>query len=71
MDSVGNATAFANEIGIDYVIAFDDGTVDDAYQVLALPATFFIDGDGTLAKSHFGVVTLDSLDEDIAELFGS
>ena len=70
-DDVGDATAFAEEIGVTYTIAFDDGTVDDAYQVLAMPATFFIDGDGILLKTHFGVVTIDSLDDDIAELFGS
>ncbi len=70
-DTSDKAAAFAEEIGISYTIAFDDGSVDDAYQVLALPATFFIDGNGTLVKSHFGVVTIDSLDDDIAELFGS
>ena len=65
-----DARAFADEIGITYPLAFDDGTVDDKYPVLGLPATFFISGDGTIVKRHFGPVTVDSLDDDIAELFG-
>lgn len=62
---------FATEIGITYTIALDDGSVEDAYPVMGLPGTFFINSDGTIAKRHFGVVTIDSLDDDIAELFGS
>jgi len=69
-DDVEKARAFADEIGIEYVIGFDDGSVDDAYPVLGLPATFYIDSNGTLVKTHVGPVTIDSLDDDIAELFG-
>jgi thiol-disulfide isomerase/thioredoxin len=69
-DDVADANAFAEEIGVSYTIAFDDGTVEEDYPVLGLPATFFIAGDGTIVKRHFGVVTIDSLDDDIAELFG-
>ena len=70
-DDVDKATDFATEIGIGYTIAVDDGTVEDAYPVMGLPGTFFIGADGTIVKRHFGVVTVDSLDDDIAELFGS
>ncbi len=70
-DDLDKATDFANEIGVSYPLAFDDGTVEDAYPVLGLPATFFIGADGTIVKRHFGVVTIDSLDDDIAEHFGS
>lgn len=69
-DDLDKATAFADEIAVSYTLAFDDGTVEDAYPVLGLPATFFIAGDGTIVKRHFGIVTIDSLDDDIAELFG-
>lgn len=65
------ATDFADEIGISYTIALDDGTVEEAYPIMGLPGTFFIASDGTIVKRHFGVVTVDSLDDDIAELFGS
>ena len=71
MDSEDDARAFADEIGITYALAHDDGSVEDAYPVLGLPATVFINGDGTIAKTHFGVVTVESLDEEIATLFGS
>lgn len=70
-DDPEKAAEFATEIGITYTIAVDDGSVEEAYPVLGLPGTFFIAADGTLAKNHFGLVTVDSLDDDIAELFGS
>ena len=70
-DDPEKAADFANEIGITYTIALDDGTVEDAYPLLGLPGTFFISADGTIVKRHFGVVTIDTLDDDIAELFGS
>ncbi|MCP3995657.1 MAG: TlpA family protein disulfide reductase [bacterium] len=70
-DTAEAAKAFVDEIGISYTIGLDDGSVDDAYPTLGLPATFYIDGDGTLVKTHVGPVTVGSLDDDIAELFGS
>lgn len=69
-DNAGDAASFVDELGVGYTIAVDDGTVDEAYPALGLPATFFIAGDGTLVKAHFGVVTEESLAEDIATLFG-
>jgi thiol-disulfide isomerase/thioredoxin len=70
-DDAEKAAEFAAEINVSYTIAIDDGTVEEAYPVMGLPGTFFINPDGTIAKRHFGVVTIDSLDDDIAELFGS
>jgi thiol-disulfide isomerase/thioredoxin len=70
-DDAVKAADFAAEIDVGYTIALDDGTVEDAYPVMGLPGTFFIGADGMIAKRHFGVVTVDSLDDDIAELFGS
>lgn len=70
-DDPDEAAAFAAEIAVSYTIAVDDGSVEEAYPVLGLPGTFFIDSNGTIAKSHFGLVSVDSLDDDIAELFGS
>ena len=70
-DTTSDARAFAEEIGVTYTIAFDDGTVDEAYPVLGLPATFYISSDGTLVKTHFGEVTVELLDDEISQLFGS
>lgn len=69
-DDADKALSFAEEIGVSYTLAIDDGTVEEAYPVLGLPATFFIDSDGIIVKRHFGVVTTESLADDIAELFG-
>jgi thiol-disulfide isomerase/thioredoxin len=70
-DDADKAKAFADEIGVSYTLVHDDGTVDRAYPVLGLPATFFIAEDGTIVKRHFGLLTLESLEGDIADLFGS
>ncbi len=70
MDDEGSARDFAEEIGVSYNLAHDDGSVEDGYPVLGLPATVFINGNGTIAKTHFGIVTVESLDEEIATLFG-
>lgn len=70
-DDIVSAEEFAAEIGVSYIIGFDEkGEVNDAYRPLGLPATFFIAADGTVAKRHFGVVTEESLAEDVAALFG-
>ena len=70
-DDPQEAADFVEEIGVTYTISLDDGSVEEAYPVLGLPGTIFITADGTIAKNHFGIVTVDSLDDDIAELFGS
>ncbi len=70
-DDIVSAEEFAAEIGVSYIIGFDEkGEVNDAYRPLGLPATFFIAADGTVAKRHFGVVTEESLAADAAVLFG-
>ena len=70
-DNAADASAFVQEIGADYTLAVDDGTVDKAYPVQGLPATFFIAGNGTLLQVKAGPVTVDSLDDYISQLFGS
>ncbi len=70
-DDAESATAFVEEIGVTYTIAIDDGTVEEAYPLLGLPGSFLIDSDGTIVYSHFGIVTIDSIDDDFAEFFGS
>lgn len=70
-DDVVSAERFAEEIGVTYIIGFDEkNEVNDAYRPLGLPATFFIHPDGTIAKRHFGLVTEESLAEDVSQLFG-
>jgi len=70
MDDIGLAGEFAEEIAVSYPLGFDDREqVMVGYRVTGLPATFWIAPDGTILKRLFGVVTAESLDEDLA-LFG-
>lgn len=70
-DQEADSIAFVNDIGATYTLAVDDGTVEDAYPVLGLPASFYIDRSGIIVKRHFGQVTGELLDADFAELFGT
>jgi len=70
-DARDDATAFAEEIGVDYTIGFDDdGSVDAAYSPLGLPASFIISADGVILERIFGKVTAEDLDEKFAKYFG-
>jgi len=65
------ASAFADEIGISYVIGFDDGgTVDTAYHPLGLPATYLIDTRGIIVARVFGGLTADQIETKLAAAFG-
>ena len=65
-DTLDDATAFADEIGVSYVLGFDgDGGVEDAYAPLGLPASYLISADGVIVERIFGKVT----EEDLAEKF--
>lgn len=65
-DSRDDAEAFGEEIGVTYTLGFDDdGSVDDAYQPLGLPASYIISSDGIILERIFGKVT----EEDLAEKF--
>ena len=49
----------------------DDSRVSIDYGLFGVPETFFVRSDGTLLYKHTGPVTLDLLEEKIAELTGS
>ncbi len=67
-DSRTDAEDFANEIGVTYLIGFDDDNdVDDAYQPLGLPASYIISRDGVIVERIFGKVT----EEDLAAKFAA
>jgi len=70
-DARGDAEAFVEEIGIEYPIGFDeDGTVNRAYSPLGLPATYLIDGDGTVVARIFGGLTGEEIDARLARHLG-
>ena len=63
---------FAAEIGVDYLLGYDEKEeVDAAYRALGLPATFWIDADGIIVKRMFGAVSEEDLAEGVALANGS
>ena len=67
-DSRSDAEAFAEEIGVTYLLGFDEeNEVDSAYKPLGLPASYLISGDGVIVERIFGKVT----EEDLAEKFAT
>lgn len=67
-DSRTDAEDFTKEIGVTYLIGFDDeNDVDDAYKPLGLPASYIISGDGVIVERIFGKVT----EEDLAAKFAA
>lgn len=70
-DSEGDATEFADEIGVSYLLGFDgDGEVEDAYNPLGLPASYIISGEGVIVERIFGKVTEQDLADKFAKHFG-
>jgi len=55
MDDKENAEEFIETLGISYTNLYDpSGKTSNAYGVVALPATFFIDKNGNIAVKHYG-----------------
>jgi peroxiredoxin len=54
--------------GIQYPIALDDGSVENAFKVTALPATYLIDRSGRVAATYIGVVDPTNLEANIKAL---
>jgi thiol-disulfide isomerase/thioredoxin len=70
-DRRSDAESFLEEIGISYLIGFDDeDAVDIAYQPLGLPASYIISNEGVILERIFGVVTEEVLAEKFAMYFG-
>jgi peroxiredoxin len=49
-------TPFARAHGLAYTILVDDGAVEKAYKVTAMPATYLIDKRGRIAATYIGIV---------------
>lgn len=70
-DSRSDAEEFVEEIGVSYLIAFDEqDDVDSAYKPLGLPASYLISADGVILERIFGKVTEEDLAKKFAEHFG-
>jgi thiol-disulfide isomerase/thioredoxin len=67
-DSRSDAEEFAEEIGVTYLLGFDErNEVDGAYRPLGLPASYIISGDGVIVERIFGKVS----EEDLAAKFAT
>ena len=55
MDDKDTAIEFVEIHGVSYINLYDpSGKTSNAYGVVALPATFFIDKNGKIAVKHYG-----------------
>ena len=59
---------FVSAHQIDYPILLDDGSVEKAFKVTALPATYVIDKTGRIAASYIGIVDPGNLEANIKTL---
>lgn len=70
-DTADDAQAFADEIGVTYLLGFDEtGAVDREYKPLGLPASYIISSDGIIVERIFGRVTEADLAEKFEKHFG-
>ena len=70
-DTAEQMKPFAEELGVNYPMLVGLGRDDfqEAYgPVWGIPVTFFIDREGTLCRTHMGIVTRDELQKDIEDL---
>jgi cytochrome c biogenesis protein CcmG, thiol:disulfide interchange protein DsbE len=66
-DTVGNATSFTRADGVSYPVGWDPHfSVASAFDVNALPQTFFLNARHQIVDRIFGAVTLASLNRGIA-----
>lgn len=65
------AQAFAEEIGVTYPLAFDEGEIVDArYPSFGLPVSFIISEDGFILEQIFGEVSEEEITAKLATWFG-
>jgi len=69
-DSVPDVQAFVDEFDITFPILLDeDGAVAERlYRIPGLPASIFINRDGTIERFQVGVMTSRQIDKYIAEI---
>ncbi|MBU7592800.1 thiol-disulfide oxidoreductase ResA [Metabacillus halosaccharovorans] len=63
------ASSFINSNNLSLPVAMDkNGQVYDAYDVYSLPASFFLNPDGTVSKIYVGEMTRENLDKWVNEV---
>ena len=64
----GRVKPFAASHGLTYPILLDDGSVEKAFKVTALPATYLLDRHGRIAASYIGIVDGANLEGNVRAL---
>lgn len=68
-DAIAEAEKFVQELGLTFPILLDEvGEVSEAYQVLGLPTTIFVNREGDIARTHLGPMTETQIEQFVTEL---
>jgi thiol-disulfide isomerase/thioredoxin len=68
-DSEDDARAIVEQTGVRYPVGRDpSGSLAEAFGVVNMPSTIFLDADGRVVSSHAGVLTADELRSQLAAL---
>lgn len=68
-DSEDDARRLLEETGVDFVVARDpSGSLSEAFGVINMPSTFFLDAGGRIVSSRPGTLSADDLRAEIAAL---
>jgi len=69
LDQREDAEKFVEETGVTFPILLDDsGSVSEAYRVISVPTSFFIDPSGVVRNFQLGPMSADQLDEYMSKL---
>lgn len=61
-DAFADAIAFAEDVAVDYPLAFGNPAFDAAYPRIALPVTYVINASGTVTVLHNGILDASDLE---------
>ncbi|MEX2659306.1 MAG: TlpA disulfide reductase family protein [Acidimicrobiales bacterium] len=68
-DSEDDARAILEETGVEYLVGRDpSGSLAEAFGVVNMPSTYFLDAEGRIVSAHAGVLTADELRSQLAAL---
>ena len=69
-DSVDDGEGFVRQAGITYLRLYDlNLEITDGYRVQAMPTSYFISADGTIADANFGFMVYDQMVEKVELAF--
>ena len=63
-EAAGSVADFRDQVGVSFpfVMDQDERITAGVYQVISMPTTYVIDGDGIIVARHYGLVTADQLE---------